>query len=90
MLTAVSLGRADGPEVTGLYDPRTFSIQYVAADLATGRCAIVDPILDYDEKSGSVSTASADALLEVVRERGFEVEWVLDTHPHADHLSAAH
>jgi len=90
VLTAVSLGRADGPEVTGLYDPRTFSIQYVAADLATGRCAIVDPILDYDEKSGSVSTASADALLEVVRERGFEVEWVLDTHPHADHLSAAH
>ena len=90
MLSAVSPARAGGPEVTGFYDPRTFSIQYIAADPATGRCALIDPILDYDEKSGSTSTASADALLDAVRERGLAVEWVLDTHPHADHLSAAH
>lgn len=90
MLTAVSPARTGGPEVIGLYDPRTFSIQYVVVDPATRRCALIDPILDYDEKSGSTSTASADALLDVVRERGFQVQWVLDTHPHADHLSAAH
>jgi glyoxylase-like metal-dependent hydrolase (beta-lactamase superfamily II) len=79
-----------GPDVTGFFDPRTFSIQYVAADPATGRCAIVDPILDYDEKSGATSTESADTLLRHVREHDLRVEWILDTHPHADHFSAAH
>ena len=52
-------------------------------------CALVDPILDYDEKSGCTGTRSADALLAFVRERGLTVAWILDTHPHADHFSAA-
>jgi glyoxylase-like metal-dependent hydrolase (beta-lactamase superfamily II) len=77
------------PDVTAFYDPRTFSIQYVVACPRTGRCAIVDPVLDYDEKSGSTATASADAILADVKERGLTVEWILDTHPHADHFSAA-
>ena len=77
------------PEVTGFYDPRTFSIQYVVADPGTRRCAIIDPVLDYDEKSGATGTIRADELLAFIADQGFELEWILDTHPHADHLSAA-
>lgn len=77
------------PEVTGFYDPRTCSVQYVVADPATRRCAIIDPVLDYEEKSGATATANADRLLAFVAERGLSVEWILDTHPHADHFSAA-
>ncbi len=77
------------PQVTGFFDKRSFSIQYVVADPATGKCAIIDPVLDFDEKSGATATRNADALLDHVRTEGFEVEWILDTHPHADHFSAA-
>jgi glyoxylase-like metal-dependent hydrolase (beta-lactamase superfamily II) len=76
------------PDVTGFYHERTGSIQYVVADLATGKCAIIDPVLDYDEKSGSTATKSADAILQHIAGRGLSVEWILDTHPHADHFSA--
>ena len=75
------------PEVTGFYDPRTGSIQYVAADPGTGKCAVIDPVLDYEEKSAATATRHADAILGFVAERGYEVEWVLDTHAHADHLT---
>lgn len=78
------------PEVAGFHDPRTGSVQYVVSDPATGRCAIVDPVLDFDPRAGTVSSRSADALLAHVAERGLTIEWILDTHPHADHLSAAH
>lgn len=77
------------PEVTGFFDPRTWSIQYVVADPATGTCAIVDPVHDFDEKSGQTATLNADRLLEFVRGKGYTVAWILDTHPHADHFSAA-
>lgn len=76
-------------KVTGFFDPRTFSIQYVVADPDAKKCAIVDSVLDYDEKSGSVAMENADAILRFVRAKGFEVEWLLETHPHADHFSAA-
>jgi glyoxylase-like metal-dependent hydrolase (beta-lactamase superfamily II) len=78
------------PNVTGFFDPRTFSVQYVVADPATKKCAIVDPVLDFDEKSGTTGTANADRLLDFVKQRGLKIEWILDTHPHADHFSAAH
>jgi len=78
------------PRVAGFYDPATSSIQYVVVDEATKRCAIIDPVLDFDEKSGTVSTKNADALLDYVAQEGLELEWILDTHPHADHFSAAH
>ncbi|TCT06917.1 MBL fold metallo-hydrolase [Aquabacter spiritensis] len=78
------------PHVTGFFDPRTWSIQYVVADPATRRCAIVDPVYDFDEKSGQTASFNADRLLAFVAEQGYEVEWILDTHPHADHFSAAH
>lgn len=77
------------PNVAGFFDPRTFSVQYVVTDTATGRCAIIDPVLDFEEKSGATATRNADALLSYVEEHGLEVEWILDTHPHADHFSAA-
>lgn len=77
------------PEVSGFYDPRTFSIQYVVADPASRLCAIVDPVLDYDERSGCTATRNADAILAHVERQGLKVAWILDTHPHADHFSAA-
>jgi glyoxylase-like metal-dependent hydrolase (beta-lactamase superfamily II) len=78
------------PIVTGFYDKPTGSIQYVVADPVTRHCAIIDPVLDFDEKSGATGTANADALLDFVKEQEFTLEWILDTHPHADHFSAAH
>jgi len=80
---------AGSPDVAGFFDPRTFSVQYVVSDPATGKCAIIDPVHDFDEKSGATATHHADELLAYVEEKGLEVEWVLDTHPHADHFSAA-
>jgi glyoxylase-like metal-dependent hydrolase (beta-lactamase superfamily II) len=77
------------PRVQGFFDRRTFSVQYVVSDPATGLCAIIDPVLDYDEKSGSTATTSADAILEYVQTNALTVAWILDTHPHADHFSAA-
>ncbi|KAB1083143.1 MBL fold metallo-hydrolase [Neorhizobium galegae] len=77
------------PDVAAFYDARTGSIQYVVSDPATRKCAIVDPVLDFDEKSGSTATVNADAILDHVASRGLTVEWILDTHPHADHFSAA-
>lgn len=77
------------PEVKGFFDQRTFSVQYVVSDPATRCCAIIDPVLDFDDKSGATATRSADALLDHVQAHGLHVEWILDTHPHADHFSAA-
>lgn len=76
-------------QVNAFFERRTCSIQYVVSDPATRHCALIDPVLDYDEKSGSVATMSADALLDFVRKHDLKVEWILDTHPHADHFSAA-
>lgn len=88
---AQSNSRGPGtPDVAGFFDPRTFSVQYVVSDPATRQCAIIDPVLDYDEKSGATATHHADELLDYVKHQGLSVEWILDTHPHADHFSAAH
>ena len=75
--------------VHSLYDRKTGSFQYVIADPASRRAAIIDPVLDFDEKAGHVATANADALLAHVERERLEVAWLLDTHPHADHFSAA-
>jgi glyoxylase-like metal-dependent hydrolase (beta-lactamase superfamily II) len=75
--------------VAGFFEKRTCSVQYVVTDPATRRCAIVDPVLDFDSKSGSTATQSADELLAHIAREGYALEWILDTHPHADHLSAA-
>lgn len=77
------------PIVTGFHDEPTGSIQYIVADPATKRCAIIDPVLDFDPNSGATATRSADALLAHIEREGYELQWILDTHPHADHFSAA-
>lgn len=77
------------PDVAGFFDARTFSVQYVVSDPQTKQCAIIDPVLDFDEKFGATATHHADELLEYIREQGLQVMWILDTHPHADHFSAA-
>ncbi|OWJ79657.1 MBL fold metallo-hydrolase [Haematobacter genomosp. 1] len=80
---------ARSPVVEGFYDPRTSSVQYVVSDPATRCCAIIDPVHDFDEKSGATRTENADRLLAYVAAQELKVEWILDTHPHADHFSAA-
>lgn len=82
-------GSASRPVVEAFYEPYTGSVQYVVSDQRTRGCAIIDPVLNYDEKAGATATFSADALLEYVQQEKLRVEWILDTHPHADHLSAA-
>lgn len=78
------------PTTQAFFDPATWTVTYVVADVQAGRAAIIDPVLDYDPKSGHTSTASADKVLGFVREQGLQVDWILETHAHADHLSAAH
>jgi glyoxylase-like metal-dependent hydrolase (beta-lactamase superfamily II) len=80
----------DRPHVTGFYHAPTNSIAYIAADPPTKRAAIIDPVLDYDERAGRVSTEFADEMLAAVEAEGLTIDWILDTHPHADHFSAAH
>ncbi|HEY1148155.1 MAG TPA: MBL fold metallo-hydrolase, partial [Pseudoduganella sp.] len=77
------------PEIQGFFDPATSTITYVVFDQDGGACAVIDPVLDYDPKAGRTSTASADRVVDFVRERGLTVQWLLETHAHADHLSAA-
>jgi glyoxylase-like metal-dependent hydrolase (beta-lactamase superfamily II) len=79
----------NGPDVKAFFDKRTFSVQYVVSDPATNKCAIIDPVLDFDEKSGATATINADRILDYIESAGLTVEWILDTHPHADHFSAA-
>jgi len=77
------------PEVRSFFDPRTRSFSHVVADPATRAAAVIDPVLDYDPDSGRIAHASADALLTHVREAQLKIEWIIETHVHADHLSAA-
>jgi len=77
------------PEVTGFFDEATNTISYVAVDPATRKCAVIDSVLDYDPSAGHTDKRSADRIIEFVRSNGLAVEWVLETHVHADHLSAA-
>lgn len=77
------------PDVKAFFDEPTNTVSYVVSDPATAKAAIIDSVLDYDPKSGRTSRASADAIIAYVREQGLEVEWLLETHVHADHLSAA-
>ncbi len=71
------------------FDPKTWTVTYVVWDPATLRAAVIDPVLDYDFKSGHTSTTSADQVLAYVVEHALHVDWILETHAHADHLSGA-
>jgi len=76
-------------DVRGFFDKATFTISYVVSEPRGRRCAIVDPVLDFDPKSGRTSTRSAAAIVDYIKTRNLQVDWILETHAHADHLTAA-
>jgi len=80
---------ATSTTVQAFFDDKTCTVSYVIADNASRCAAIVDPVLDFDFKSGRTSTVQADRLLAHVRAHGLTVQWILETHAHADHLSSA-
>jgi glyoxylase-like metal-dependent hydrolase (beta-lactamase superfamily II) len=77
------------PDVWGIYEPDTGSIQYVCADPATKKAALIDVVWNFDPKHYRFSTGSMEQVLDLVERNGLTVEWVLDTHPHADHMMAS-
>ena len=77
------------PNVKAFFDPATWTVSYVVFDRQGGRAAIVDSVLDYDPKSGRTRTTSAEKLVRFVKETHLTVDWILETHAHADHMSAA-
>lgn len=77
------------PDVRGFFDEETFTISYIVTDLQSGKCAIIDPVLNYDMASGRTGEAATDRLIAYIEKKGLQVEWILETHVHADHLSSA-
>ena len=77
------------PEIASFFDPATFTVTYVVRDPATREAAIIDSVLDFDPNSGRTATPSADAVIEYVNSHNLKVTWLLETHAHADHFSAA-
>ena len=78
------------PQVQAFFDPATWTVTCVVFDHPGGHCAIVDPVLDYDPKAGRTRTTSAGKVVDFVRAQQLTVQWILETHAHADHLTAAH
>ncbi len=77
------------PVITAFFDPATYTVSYLVADPETRRAAIIDPVLDFDPKSGRIGTESAERILAAATAGDLSVDWILETHAHADHLSAA-
>ena len=80
---------SQSPDVRGFFDPATHTITYLVSDPATGQAAIIDPVLDFDAPSARTSTRSIDAVMAALRSEGLKLALVLETHAHADHLTAA-
>ena len=78
------------PNIEPFFDPVTGTITYIVYDEPGGACAIIDAVLDYDPQAARTSTSSADKLIGFVKTRRLTVEWILETHVHADHLTSAH
>lgn len=77
------------PQVHGIFDPDTWTVTYVVYEQEGSACAIIDSVLDYDPKSGRTRTTSADKVIAFVKQKNLQVAWILETHAHADHLTAA-
>ncbi|SHF58727.1 Glyoxylase, beta-lactamase superfamily II [Loktanella atrilutea] len=80
---------AGSPDVWGIYEPDTGSIQYICADPSTKKAALIDVVWNFEPKNYRFTTESMDQVLDIVRDNGLTVAWVLDTHPHADHVMAS-
>ncbi len=87
--TAYPIDMSQKPEVTGFFDPATNTVSYVVRDPASNACAAIDPVLDFDYASGRTSFGSAERIIAFIRDTGLKLEWLIETHAHADHLSAA-
>lgn len=77
------------PDIQAFFDPQTSTVTYLVSDPATKTAAIIDPVLDYEPKAAHLTSTSIDAVLKAAADKGLKIEWALDTHAHADHLSAA-
>ena len=77
------------PEVTAFFDPATNTISYVVKDPGSNACAVIDSVMDMDYAAGRITYTHADAMIAHIRSRGLTLEWIIETHVHADHLSAA-
>jgi glyoxylase-like metal-dependent hydrolase (beta-lactamase superfamily II) len=80
---------ATSPRIQAFFDTATWTVSYVVSDPDTRRAAVIDPVLDYDFKAGRTGTRAADRILAYLQEQSLQVEWILETHVHADHLSGA-
>ena len=87
--TATATDVTTRPDVVAFFDPPTNTISYVVKDPASTSCAVIDSVMDIDYAAGRISHESADAIIAFIRSRGLAVEWLIETHVHADHLSAA-
>ena len=85
----IDAARKGVPQVKAFFDDATFTVSYVVHDPETRAAAIIDSVLDFDPAAGRTSHTSADAIIAYVRDQGLTIEWLLETHVHADHLSAA-
>jgi len=79
----------NNPDVTAFFDPATNTVSYVVADPSTRECAVIDSLLDFDQASGRTATHSADLMIAHIRQQNLKLDWIIDTHVHADHLTAA-
>lgn len=89
VVTGAHSGSMPAPHVATFFDPATFTASHVVRDPGSSACAIIDSVLDFEMASGRTATGSAEALAQYVRDQGLQVQWLLETHAHADHLSAA-
>src|SRR5215470_18161971 len=87
--TAGAKTMAAKPMIQAFFDESTNTVSYLVADPVTRQAAVIDSVLDYDHKSGEVDTRSVEGILQSASEQGFAIVWALETHAHADHLSAA-
>lgn len=80
---------AGQPNIHHLFEPKTGTFQYIVVDPSTLAAAIIDPVLDYDPATQEITTRTADSLLSLIKEKGYKVDKILETHAHADHLTAS-
>ena len=88
-MTPYPITMATKPKVAGFFDPATNTISYVVADPASPSCAVIDPVLDIDYAAGRISYNNADRIIDHIRQQNLSLDWIIETHVHADHLSAA-